>query len=125
MGTGRSYHEVYESGGRIPADEITEWTTDAAEYIPRLFQADPVQFAPMARFLRAALLIVEQLQSDAAQARAAGAAEERERWVDELQGVIDTETVPIQYDDDEASDFVWASALKDLLTKLDGAGSGS
>lgn len=61
-----NYHEVYESGQRIPDDEIAEWLADATEYAPRLFQADPVEYGPMARFIRAATLIVRQLQADIA-----------------------------------------------------------
>lgn len=59
-----TYHEVYETGERIPDDEIAEWLTDADEYAPRLLQANPAEFGPIARFIRAAALIVRQLQAD-------------------------------------------------------------
>lgn len=64
-GTGRTYHEVYESGQPISADEITEWLRDAEEYAPRLFRTDPVEFGSLARFLRAGAKIVRQCATPA------------------------------------------------------------
>jgi hypothetical protein len=56
-----TYAEVFLSGKPISDHEITEWLLDAKDYIPQL-EGGSSNFRALARFIQAAVLIIEQLQ---------------------------------------------------------------
>jgi hypothetical protein len=61
------FAEIYLSGRPIPDGEITEWLLDAKDYVEQLEASTSERFRAVGRLIKAAVLIIEQLQ------RAAGA----------------------------------------------------